>query len=148
MRKALLLMACLVAGAAFAESYVGGSGAIMLPQGGSRFHHVGGAAFRAGHYLGDFFAVEGEVGWLEDEAALAVQGLWHWWGFERFDPFFTFGARGWLGRDGNVGPKVGTGAFYHFTDEWALRLDVDVTLGLDTGAEADYTLGFGVQYSF
>ena len=134
----------------FDRHYVGAVAAIALPQGGS--HHlrrVGGAALRAGYYLSDFWAIEGEGAWLENAAGLSVAGLWHWWGYERLDPFFTVGARGWIGRDcGQVGPKAGIGTFYHLTDSWSLRADVDATLGLDSTAEVDYTISAGVQYSF
>lgn len=130
------------------RSYVGLAGSLTLPQGGSRLHHIGGATLRGGYYIDEFLAVEGEAAWLENFAGLAADVLWHWWGYERFDPFFTVGARGWIGVCGQVGPKVGVGTFYHLTDEWSLRLDVDATLGLDTDVEVDYSLSVGLQYSF
>lgn len=134
----------------FDRRYVGAAAAIALPQGGScHLRRVGGASLRAGYYLSDFWAIEGEGAWLENAAGLSVAGLWHWWGYERLDPFFTVGARGWIGRDcGQVGPKVGIGTFYHLTDSWSLRADVDATLGLDSAVEVDYTISAGVQYSF
>ena len=128
--------------------YVGSSATVTLPQGGSRLRRVGGAALRGGYYLDEFWAVEGEASWLEDSAGLAADVLWHWWGYERLDPFFTAGARGWVGRSGQVGPKVGVGSFYHLSDSWSLRFDADATLGLDTRRSVDYTLSLGVQYSF
>ena len=137
---------------------VGVAGQLMLPQGGSRMHRIGGAALRAGYYLSENWAVEGEAAWLEDAAGLSAAALGHLqgcdlygdlFGYSRFDPFVTFGAKGWIGRDcGQVGPKVGLGAFYHLTDEWALRFDADATLGLETNCEMLYTLSAGVQYSF
>ena len=141
------------------DIYVGVSGAMTLPQGGSdRMRRLGGAAVRAGWYLGEFWSVEGEAAWLENSAGFAAQGLWHWqsadvygrmFGYSQFDPFFTFGARGWLGRGiGQVGPKAGVGAFWHLTDNWSLRADADATLGLDGDVEVHYTLSAGVQYSF
>ena len=141
-----------------AETYVGMSGSVLLPQGGSRMHRVGGASLRVGHYLDENWALEGEAAWLEDAAGLGAQALWHlqgWdfygnlFGYSRFDPFLTFGARGWIARDcGQVGPKTGFGAFYHLTDNWSLRADADVTLGLETNCEMLYTVSVGVQYSF
>ena len=128
--------------------YVGSAATVVLPQGGSRLRRVGGAALRGGYYLDEFWAVEGEASWLEDSAGLAADVLWHWWGYERLDPFFTVGARGWIGRSGQVGPKVGVGSFYHLSDSWSLRFDADATLGLDTRRSVDYTLSLGVQYSF
>ena len=137
---------------------IGGAASLMLSQGGSRMRHVGGAAMRGGYYLTENWAVEGEAAWLEDVAGLGVGALGHvqgWslygdlFGYSRFDPFVTLGARGWIGRDcGQVGPKAGLGAFYHLTDDWALRADADATLGLETNCELLYTLSVGVQYSF
>jgi len=161
MRRLLPILAALATSAAFAaetdfedEAYefdrwnVGAAATVTLPQGGSRLRRFGGAVVRAGYYLNEFWAVEGEAAWLEDTAGLATDVLWHWWGYERFDPFFTFGARGWLGCSGQVGPKAGVGAFYHLTDSWSLRFDADATLGLDARCAVDYTLSAGVQYSF
>ncbi|MBQ0033355.1 MAG: hypothetical protein KBT68_11225 [bacterium] len=142
----------------FDRWYVGLSGQLMLPQGGSRMHHVGGAALRGGYYFTEDWAIEGEAAWLEDAAGLSAELLGHFqgwsaygdlFGYSRFDPFATLGARGWIGRDsGQVGPKAGLGAFYHLTDEWALRADADATLGLETNCEMLYSLSVGVQYSF
>ena len=139
--------------------YVGISGAMTLPQGGSdRMRRLGGAAVRAGWYLGEFWSVEGEAAWLENAAGFAAQGLWHWqaadaygrlFGYSAFDPFFTLGARGWIGDGtGQVGPKAGVGAFWHLTDNWSLRAEADATLGLDGDVEVHYMLSAGVQYSF
>ena len=142
----------------FDRWYVGASAEVTLPQGGSRMRHVGGAAIRGGCYMTEDWSVEGEVAWLEDAVGLGADALWHWqgwdgygdlFGYSRFDPFFTVGARGWVGRDcGQVGPKAGIGAFYHLTDSWSLRFDADGTLGLETNCEMLYTLALGVQYSF
>ena len=92
------------------------------------------------------FAVEADAAWLEDCAGLGVQGLWHIWGYERFDPFLTFGARGWI--DGDLGPVAGIGAFYHLTDNWSLRADAQTVLGIDCDFNMVYSLGVGVQYTF
>ena len=142
----------------FDRWYVGLAGQLMLPQGGSRMHHLGGAAIRGGYYFSENWALEGEAAWLEDAAGLSAVALGHFQGWDlygdlfgylRFDPFVTLGARGWIGHDcGQVGPKVGLGAFYHLTDEWALRADADATLGLESNCEMLYSLSVGVQYSF
>ena len=149
---------CLMSSVLFAETYVGLSGQVMLPQGGSKMHHIGGAALRGGHYLTEDWALEGEAAWLEDFAGLGVQALGHFqgwslygdlFGYSRFDPFVTLGARGWIGDGcGQVGPKAGLGAFYHLTDSWSLRADADATLGLETDCEMLYSIGVGAQYSF
>lgn len=142
----------------FDRWYVGLAGQMMLPQGGSRLHHVGGAAVRGGYYLTEDWAVEGEAAWLENSAGLALDALGHFqgwdlygdlFGYSRFDPFVTFGAKGWLGRScGQVGPKVGLGAFCHLTDSWSLRADADATLGLEASCEMVYSFSVGVQFGF
>ena len=143
----------------FSSPYVGAAGALVLPPGGSDLRRVGGAAVRAGAYLSDFAALEGEAAWLEDSAGLALAALVHaqaWsvygdlFGYSSFDPFVTAGARGWLGgRDGGqLGPQLGVGAFWHFDDNWSLRADANATLGLETNVEVVYSLAVGVQYGF
>ena len=128
----------------------------VLPQGGSRMRRLGGGAARAGRYLTDSLALECEAAWLEDSAALAARAVWHlhgWeefdmlFGYERFDPFLSAGARGWM-HDGQVGPSAGLGAFYYLTDDWALRFDAEATLGLDTRVETVYSISAGIQYFF
>ena len=144
--------------AEFDRGYVGLSGMLLLPQGGSRLHRVGGAALRGGCCLTEDWAVEGEAAWLENLAGLSVGALGHlqgWelygdlFGYSRFDPFVTAGARGWIGDGcGQVGPRAGLGAFFHLTDAWSLRADVDATLGLETNGEVLYSFSVGVQRSF
>lgn len=154
----MFLVFCLASSVLSAETYVGLSGSVTLPQGGSRMHRVGGAAIRGGTYLTEDWAVEGEVAWLENFAGLGVQALGHlqgWglygdlFGYSRFDPFMTLGAKGWVGDGcGQVGPKAGLGAFYHLTDSWSLRADADATLGLETNCEMLYSISAGFQYAF
>lgn len=155
---ALFLVFCLASSVLSAETYVGLSGSVTLPQGGSRMHRVGGAAIRGGTYLTEDWAVEGEVAWLENFAGLGVQALGHFqgwglygdlFGYSRFDPFVTLGAKGWVGDGcGQVGPKAGLGAFYHLTDSWSLRADADATLGLEANCEMLYSISAGFQYAF
>ncbi len=141
------------------STYLGVSGALTMPQGGSRLHRLGGAAVRGGVYLSDFWAVEGDVSWQENAAGFGVGALAHvqaWeaygdlFGYSAFDPFVAFGARGWLVSDGDgqVGPQAGVGAFYHLNDAWSLRAEANLTLGLETRVEAIYTISVGVQYGF
>ena len=142
----------------FDRFYVGVAGAGVLPQGGSRLDSRAGIAMRFGYYLAEMWAVEGEAAWLENAAGLAVNGVWHWqdsdfygrlFGYSPFDPFFTVGARGWVGDGlGQVGPKAGVGAFWHLTDNWSLRADADATLGLDSRVAMLYSLFLGIQYAF
>ena len=136
--------------------YAGGAAQLVLPQGGSRMRRLGGGAARAGRYLTDSLALECEAAWLEDSAGLAARAVWHlhgWeefdmlFGYERFDPFLSAGAKGWI-HDGQVGPSAGIGAFYYLTDDWALRLDAEATLGLDTRVETVYSISAGIQWFF
>jgi len=145
-------------GAVHAESYVGGSGLLTLPQGGSKMRCVGGGGATVGTYLSDAWALEGKAGVENDFAALGVGFLGHWsgwslydryFGYSAFDPFVTVGAKGWIGSNkGQVGPSVGLGAFYHLDDHWSLRADADVTVGLESNVEALYSISCGVQYTF
>lgn len=162
----LVTLAALVAPSAVAAeevaggaSYLGASGALTLPQGGSRLRRLGGAAVRGGVYLSDFWAVEGDVAWQENAAGLGVDALVHvqaWsaygdlFGYSAFDPFVTVGARGWLVSDGGgqVGSQMGVGAFYHLDDSWSLRAEVNMTLGLETRVAAVYTISVGIQRGF
>lgn len=126
--------------------YAGASAAMTIPQGGSSMRRLGGASARFGYYATEALAVEADVSWMEDCAGLGVQGLWHVYGYERLDPFVTFGARGWI--DGDVGPCAGIGTYYHLTNELSLRFDAGATLGLDGDCAMAYSFGAGVQYSF
>lgn len=129
--------------------YAGAAGTAFLPQGGGDSRHLAGATGRVGWYINEFWAIEGEAAWLENSAGLGVDILWHWWGYERLDPFFTFGAKGWIGATADdVGPKVGIGSFYHLTDALSIRFDADATLGLDGDEKMNYTISAGLQWSF
>lgn len=132
------------------DSFFVGAGAVMmLPQGGGDERRLAGAGMRLGWYPVEFWALEGGFSWLEDSAGIDLDVLWHWWGYERFDPFFTLGARGWIGgNSADLGPKAGIGAFYHLTDSLSLRFDADATLTLDGDQAVYYTLSTGVQWSF
>ena len=136
--------------------YLGVAGSLLLPQGGSRITHFGGAALRGGYCFSDWFAVEGEASWMEDRAGLAARGIVHWkgwhewdmlFGFSRWDPFLTIGVGGWL-PDGQVGPAAGIGVLYYLDDCWALRIGGEATLGLDSNIEMIYSLAAGVQYGW
>ena len=133
----------------FERWYAGARAVAVIPQGGGEMRNLCGAGAYLGYYVDDFLTVEVSAAWLENTAGLSVKGLWHWWGYEKFDPFFTFGAKGWTGRgNSQIGPKIGTGCFYHLTDSWALRFDADFTLDLESDNETIYTVSAGFQYSF
>lgn len=154
----MVMLACVLS--AQAEDlpcrYVGAGAALVLPQGGADMERVGGATARLGWCLTDVWALEGAASWLENRAGLAAGALWHWhgyeefnklFGYERLDPFFTFGVKGWM-NDGDVGPYAGLGALYYLSDEWAFRGDLDATLGLEREIEVDWSFSLGFQYSF
>ena len=106
-----------------------------------------GAAMRVGFYMTEAWAAEGEVSAVDDHMGFAAMALWHWWGYERLDPFFTCGARGWT-HHGQIGPCGGLGAFYHMTESLSLRFGADAMLGLDTDISMVYSVTCGVQWSF
>lgn len=157
---AVLAISALVASAAFSSApeyggadffaldrwFCGAAGSLALPQGGAEPRRAGGGAVRAGYYLNEFWALEAEGSLLENQQVLGGDVLWHWWGYERLDPFFTFGARCWIGADS--GPSGGLGTFYHLDDHWSLRFDVHSTLGVESGASMIYQFSFGVQRSW
>jgi len=139
-------------------SYVGVSGALVLPQGGSRLDRAGGGLLRAGVCLAEDWSIEASAGQLERYTAFGANALVHFYtfdiydrffGYSAFDPFFTVGANGWLdGRRGQVGPSAGVGTFWHLDDNWSIRFDATATLGLDGDAEMVYSVSAGIQYSF
>ena len=153
------LVAAMVVAAAHAEdvrSYVGAGAQALFPQGSSRMRHAVGGAVNAGVYLSDFLAIEAEAAWLEKTCGLSARALGHFalwdefdllFGSEKFDPFFTIGASGWM-RSGQVGPLAGLGALYYIDDDWALRFDATATLGLDTRREMVYSVTVGIQRAF
>ena len=162
-RLAAIFCALAILSAAAAEeeasngAYVGVSGALMLPQGGSRLDRAAGGLLRAGVHLADDWAIEASAGQLERLTAFNAGALVHFYmfdiydrffGYSAFDPFFTAGASGWLDhRRGQVGPSAGIGAFWHLDDNWSIRADAAATLGLDTEVEMLYTVAVGIQYS-
>ena len=84
--------------AEFDRGYVGLSGMLLLPQGGSRLHRVGGAALRGGCCLTEDWAVEGEAAWLENLAGLSVGALGHLQGWDQREADPSFGCAGKSGR--------------------------------------------------
>lgn len=142
----------------YGETYLSASGALALPQGNGDLRRVGGVESRIGTYFSDLSALEAEVGWQENYAALGIGVLTHWsawdlydrfFGFSAFDPFVTAGVRGWVGSSqGEVGPSLGVGAFYHLTENWSIRAEVDGVLGLGSRIEFDHTFAIGLQYTF
>ncbi len=130
----------------FERWYIDTGATVVLPQGSGSMRRLGGATARLGYYTGDFLALEASTAWLEDSAGFGFGALWHWWGYEKFDPFFTFGGAGWTG--GQAGPSLGWGTFWHFDDNWSLRFDANATLGLNGDTEMVYSISFGLQFAF
>ena len=128
------------------ERWSAGAGAtLLLPQGGSRLRRAGGAEARVGWCLSEFWTAEVSAAWCEDMCAVSGGFLWLWWGYERLDPFFTFGLRDWIDRD--CGPYGGAGAFWHIDDHWSLRFDASAMYALEHPGMA-YSLSLGVQRSW
>jgi len=131
----------------FERNYAAAQASGISGRGGSHMHDSFGPSARIGRYFGDFLAWEAAVQAADGRAGLGVRGLWHWWGYEKFDPFFTFGAEGWFG-GGDAGPCAGWGAFWHFDDNWSFRFDASFMLGVADGATAAFSIAAGFQYSW
>ena len=126
--------------------YVDAQAAVLFPQGGARTRRQGGGVARAGFYVDDFLAVEAAASFMEEGAGLSVRGLWHWWGYEKFDPFFTLGVAWWT--EGVAGPTAGWGCFWHFDDNWSLRFDADAMADVGPDSGVAFAVSIGVQYAF
>ncbi len=141
----------------FTGAYAEVVGAAIFPQGGGDIgRHRAGGAVRLGKNVTPYFATELEVAALEDLCGLAWRNVWHlqgWegfgklFGYERFDPFLSFGVRGWL-PSGDLGPFAGVGALYYLDDHWAIRVDGDATLGIESEVETIFSVSAGLQYTF
>ena len=160
MRKILVIAAvlaglsCFAGGEEFEEGdyyeldrwSLGAAGCLELPQGGAHFSRRAGVAIRGGYALDEFWTLEAQGEWAENKYAVSAGFLWLWWGYERLDPFFVFGAKDWIGVD--WGPYAGVGAFWHIDDHWSLRAEVAPMLGIEDGCEMVYSFSFGVQRSW
>lgn len=116
---------------------------IVLAESG---HVFAGGGATIGYYLNEFWAIEGTAALLENKGYFAADLLWHWYGYERLDPFFTFGASALTSEA--VGPKLGTGTYYHLDDNWSLRADADAMMNVDQETKMNYSLALGIQYAF
>ncbi|MBO6167569.1 MAG: hypothetical protein J6P13_04365 [Kiritimatiellae bacterium] len=111
--------------------YAGAAAGLNLPAGDSALHRTGSGIIRFGWYANDFWALDFSLAQCENVFAYSGGALWHWWGYERLDPFFTFGLEDFIEKD--CGPYLGTGTFWHFDDHWSLRCDMTAFSGLDHG---------------
>jgi hypothetical protein len=140
--------------------YIGGFGQIDIPQGGSDARRLAGPLVRIGCSFDEesYYSLEAEAGWLENSASMAFRALVHWqawrvygdlFGFSRFDPFFTAGARGDMGSCSDLaGPQCGAGFFYHLDDVWSFRFDSFATLDVNGETEMRYSFTAGLQRMF
>ena len=131
----------------FDRWHVGAGASLVLPQGGGAMRRVAGAEVRAGYYMTEMWTAEFAASRLENVTGLSAGFMWHWWGYERFDPFFTYGAKGWLDGFG-AGPYGGIGALWNIDDYWSLRLDFDATLAVGAGEYMVYSLTAGIRRTF
>lgn len=154
MKRSVLLIPFLFPSALFSEigedealrrCYVAPSAAIVFPQGGCGMSRKAGGEARIGYYLDDFWAVEASAALTENRAGYGLNALWHWYGYERLDPFFLFGVKGWTGL--GAGPGFGLGAFYHLDDDFSLKADAYSVLLADD-ADVVFSLSVGLQYSW
>ncbi len=141
--------------------YVEPMAQFVFPQGGGNLRQLSGASFRLGANVDAQDANPNcsaalEVSVLENTCGLAWRHMWslqgwEWFGkmfgYERFDPYVSLGLRGWI-NDGDVGPCAGVGFLYYLDDHWAIKAEVDTTLGLERDVEAIHTLSVGLQYLF
>ena len=126
---------------------VGAGGSLLLPQGGGDVaRRCAGGEMRFGYYLDEFWLAEFATSRLENLTGFSADVLWHWWGYERLDPFFTFGACVLV--DKEIGPAFGTGTFWHLDDHWSLRFDFTTALGLEHSTEMLYSFSAGVRRTF
>ena len=157
MKFLCVLISLMTLSVAKAESYLDLGGALTLPMGGGDMRRIGGAELCVGTYFSELSAVEATVGIEENYAALGADVLTHWaawelydrfFGYSAFDPFVTAGVKGWVGSArGEVGPSLGIGAFYHFSESFSLRADVNAVLGLESRVEVDHTFFVGIRYT-
>lgn len=124
----------------------GVASALELPQGGAHFNRKAGLAIRCGYAIDDFWNLEAMGEWCENRYALSAGALWLWWGYERLDPFFTFGLKDWIKTD--WGAYLGIGTFWHIDDHWSLRADITPMLGVEDGCNMIYSFTLGIQRSW
>ncbi len=173
MRKALLFLLLLPLVSTAAEElaydrwYSSVSAGMLMPGGGSSLSKSAMVNARFGYFLSESFALESEVNVTPNAVShsagnqtlvgAAVQGVWHFLGYERFDPFLTIGFASFFGsrrvfEDDSFrnafGPTLGIGALYHLTEHFALRADARGCMCATAPAGIMFDVSVGVQYSF
>ena len=120
----------------FDRYYVSAGASLVLPQGGAKTGRLGGGKATAGWYATEFTALEGSFSILENRYAASAGLLWHWYGYERLDPFFICGGS-WIEGAG-AGPSGGVGFYWHLDDHWSLRFDCAHALLVDGGVDSAF----------
>jgi hypothetical protein len=147
--------------------YTGSTGMMFLPGGGSSLKRAGGVSANLGYFLTDSFALEADIASVPNAVSsrvgnssltmFGIQGAWHFMGFERFDPFLTFGASSLFSthhvfsddsRKCAFGPTFGIGFLFHLSDNLALRADSKAMVLMDSPSEMAFTIAGGLQWSF
>ena len=147
--------------------YAGISGDVFLPGGGNSLKRAGGVSALVGYEVSDSWNVEALVMSIPNAASshggnsalngFALQGAWHFWGYERVDPFFTFGVQSLFSSDhvfaddsrrSAIGPTLGFGLAYHLTDNLSLRADARSMVSIDSPSGIAFSISGGLQWSF
>ena len=152
----------------FDHWYLEAAVGMLMPGCGNELKRGFNMVGRGGYNFNEHFGleVEGQIapnmtmrhqGGGQKIRGFGAQGLWHPFGYERFDPFLSFGAGTYFGsnhvfggddRSWGGGPRVGLGAMYHMTDHWALRGDARATMLIDDPVGMMFDWDVGVVYSF
>lgn len=151
----------------WAPHYVSAAAGVLLPGDGAKLDPAAAVRLGAGYYTTDTFAWEGGLSYVPrargakdgSGAILGVGagGLWHWWGFERLDPFFTFGAEAMFSEThpfgdsshrSAIGPYLGAGTFWHLSETAGLRFESRMLLGVDGPCEILYSVAAGLQFGW
>jgi len=126
--------------------HVSTGAALVVPQGGASSGRLGGGFARGGFYLSEFTALEGTFSVLENRYGASGGILWHWYGYERLDPFFVYGGS-WIEGLG-AGPSAGIGFHWHLDDHWSLRADCTYALAIDGGVDSVFSFSAGIRVSW
>ena len=130
----------------FDRYYVSAGASMVLPQGGAKTGRLGGGRAIAGWYATEFTALEGSFSLLENRYAASAGLLWHWYGYERLDPFFVCGGS-WIEGAG-AGPFGGVGFYWHLDDHWSLRFDCTHALLVDGGVDSVFSFSAALRVTW
>ena len=150
--------------------YISPGVGLMFPEGNQPIDEGLNMQLRLGYDLSEHWSVEGGASWAPNMTnnerwdqkgqpiwGLFADGLYHFDRYSRLDPYVSGGFGVYMARkdvfneDGNstvCGPRLGVGLMYHLTDNWSLRSDARVMMGLDRTYEMLWMLDAGVVYRF